>query len=831
MLNSMSRVVWRALGWALLGLGGVASAWLGCDGGGDGAGGGAPPSGAGGSGGGLTIGAGGAVTDCSEPCPDGQTCSHGVCIPIAPCTSDDECQYDTYCEPGVGCLPWEDKVPDYDPNCIQVTAAGVLQPSIQCEFSAPPANDPFPGHVDVQATPIVVHLVPHQTMPDVPGPGPSIIAASYTATVPASYTEELGVIRVLDGDDCSLIANLGGVDLDNDSLVDWTVSSAALAAADLDGDKVAEIVAYGANGSTLAFTYKNNAFSLLWKAAYPPGAPWAPCDTVSHRCSLGWGGPSIHDLDNNGVPEVIREGVVFSATGALLSMHPGSYASYQQGVFPVLANLDQDAEIEMANGAGVWSWQGGTWVQQTFAGPGPGLLAVADFGAYGTNLAATSPELALVRGGQVTVYAMTAEIVQGPFSVPGGGSGGPPTIGDVDGDDLPELAVAAQGAYTVYDIDCGSSPRPGGTCPPGTCDFSGGVCPSGIAWSRSTQDISSSVTGSSIFDFEADGAAEVIYADECFTRVYDGSTGEVIFSQYRSSCTWHENPIIADVDGDFRAELVTPSNKACSVGGQGVVCGGLNTDGVDAQFNGLRCDDASDCISSVCDQGLCRCTSSGNCCPTQNDAVCEAEGYRCAAPNPNTPGTGYTCRATHPTGVSGIRVYSDINDQWVSSRRIWNQHAYAVTHVRENAVVPATSMWANNWTDPTLNNFRQNVPGTANGQSVPDTTAGASISFACSSSGAATLNVEVCNRGALPVGDGVPVGFYVGAMLICSAQTTVALFPGECESVSCIWNTPPTTSSMAVDVTVVADDGNTVNECKEGNNIGGIFGVHCQPPA
>ena len=85
-----------------------------------------------------------------------------------------------------------------------------------------------------------------------------------------------------------------------------------------------------------------------------------------------------------------------------------------------------------------------------------------------------------------------------------------------------------------------------------------------IAWSRRTQDLSSTLTASSTFDFEADGRSEVIYADECFARIYDGSTGDVLLSHYRSSCTWSESAVVADVDGDYRAELVIPSNKACS---------------------------------------------------------------------------------------------------------------------------------------------------------------------------------------------------------------------------------------------------------------------------
>ncbi|MCA9621127.1 MAG: hypothetical protein KC731_19030, partial [Myxococcales bacterium] len=398
-----------------------------------------------------------------------------------------------------------------------------------------------------------------------------------------------------------------------------------------------------------------------------------------------------------------------------------------------------------------------------------------------------------------------------------------------DGDGLAELGVAAQGAYSVYDIDCGPNPRPNGVCSAGPCDPNGGVCPPGVAWSRQTQDISSSVTGSSIFDFEADGKSEVVYADECFVRVYDGTNGEVVFSQYRSSCTWHENPIIADVDGDYRAELVTPSNKACSVGGAGVVCNLLNADGVDPLYNGLRCDTAADCVSGVCDAGLCRCTTTAECCGAMTDAACQAEGHLCVPPEPGTMGSGNTCRAAHPTGVSGIRVYSDANDQWVTSRRLWNQHAYAVTHVLESGTIPATSQWPNNWDQLELNNFRQNVPGDVGSDANGDSTAGAALGVPCDG-GSALLTVEICNRGALPIGPGLPVGFYLGTQKICGTATTGPLAVEACETVVCTWDDPPSSAAAAVDVTVIADDGNAVNECKEGNNIGGIFDVFCTPP-
>ena len=155
-------------------------------------------------------------------------------------------------------------MPAHDPNCINVIAAGILSPKVRCEFSKAPAGDLFPNHVDVQGTPIVVNFNGFMPVPDsapIPIGSPSI-AASFTATVVDNYTEDLGVIRVLSGKDCSLETNLGGTDLDGDGAVDYTVSSASLAAGDLEGDGKPEIVAYGADGSTLAFTKKNGQSSL-----------------------------------------------------------------------------------------------------------------------------------------------------------------------------------------------------------------------------------------------------------------------------------------------------------------------------------------------------------------------------------------------------------------------------------------------------------------------------------------------------------------------------------------------------------------------------------------
>ena len=61
-------------------------------------------------------------------------------------------------------------------------------------------------------------------------------------------------------------------------------------------------------------------------------------------------------------------------------------------------------------------------------------------------------------------------------------------------------------------------------------------------WKRETEDDSSRVTASSVFDFNGDGAAEVVYNDECFFRIYDGSTASVLFKHRLAEPHPHREP-------------------------------------------------------------------------------------------------------------------------------------------------------------------------------------------------------------------------------------------------------------------------------------------------
>ncbi len=142
-----------------------------------------------------------------------------------------------------------------------------------------------------------------------------------------------------------------------------------------------------------------------------------------------------------------------------------------------------------------------------------------------------------------------------PVAVEGFNLGGPATIADFDGDGRPEAGIAGGTAYALYDFNRAgeevvlaageAEPEPGAMF---------------VRWTTATQDASSSSTGSSVFDFQSDGAAEVSYQDECNIYILDGRTGFPQLVLPNSSGTVHEYPLVVDVDGGGPGEVLTGAN-------------------------------------------------------------------------------------------------------------------------------------------------------------------------------------------------------------------------------------------------------------------------------
>jgi hypothetical protein len=184
--------------------------------------------------------------------------------------------------------------------------------------------------------------------------------------------------------------------------------------------------------------------------------------------------------------------------------------------------------------------------------------------------------------------------------------------------------------------------------------------------------------------------------------------------------------------------------------------------------------------------------------------------------------------------VQGVRVIADRLDRWVAARSVWNQHAYSITNVGDFGQVPKTADWERNWLptlQPPLNNFRQNVPGTAPGETrLPDLTV-RHATGTCSETGGATLTAEVCNRGTLAASP-VYLSFIETApesQVLCTLQAAAPLAPAECVALSCEWPQPPV--NVAIAITARADDTGAgqgaLVECIEGNNLDFIEGMIC----
>ena len=374
--------------------------------------------------GGSPFDAGGCPEDqqCGEECcGDDQFCALGQQCAVAqdPCVTSDDCWFDSYCENGE-CIPFE--LPpehDRDETCALTIDIDAIVPQVQCRWEGPPDGDAYPNHYHVMSTPVVVDF-------DFDG-DPATLAPSivFTTFPTAGSYGGPGVLRIIDGKTCTQQHSL-------DDAADATMSPASVAVGDIDGDGRAEVVAAAHGGGLLAFDYDpgTGAFSRLWRSGTCDGSGNVAPDATGG--SDQWSGPSIHDLDDDGSPEVVYGGVVYGADGCIRSATLG-FPGYHKGVVPVIADADEDGAMEIVFGNAIYEWSvsSGDWVAETYfsaSGLSAGQVAIAELGDF--PLAAFQgqdrAEVVVVSSGYARVQTLDGAVVFPATAIPGGGTGGPP---------------------------------------------------------------------------------------------------------------------------------------------------------------------------------------------------------------------------------------------------------------------------------------------------------------------------------------------------------------------------------------------------------------------
>lgn len=479
-------------------------------------------------------------------CASGDFCSFERCVtPGAPCTESSECEAGEYCEPALGdardagagsdggtctggfvvaegrCLPrppectGSQTFPSCLPTCERPPSTAPFDPVVTYTWggvTSPPTSS------DVMMTPIVVQLDDDDcdgkvTERDIP----EIVFNTFAA---GNYTG-LGTLHA--------ISIVNGQVVDKFAVPGLVGASSELAGGNIDGVPGNEIVGC-ANGSALAFTA---AGTHVWTSPV-----------------VGCRAPALADLDGDGTVEVVVEGgILDGATGAL-------EAGFASGTsVPAVSDVDGDGKLDVVDGRRAYRADGTLLAD---CGIASGWAAVGDLDVDG------KPEIVGINAAdgarRLHVWRVTSappgfEILRQPFDLhetaasnPCGhlAGGGPPTIADFNGDGFPDVALAGSIAYVIFDGKKLVDP----TVP------SAGT----LLWQNPTRDCSSAATGSSVFDFNGDGKAEAVYSDEIQLRIYDGTTGNVLWQTCNTTGTLIEYPVIADVDNDGQADIVVASN-------------------------------------------------------------------------------------------------------------------------------------------------------------------------------------------------------------------------------------------------------------------------------
>jgi len=494
-------------------------------------------------------------------CGEGELCSFLRCVtPGESCRSADDCDAGEYCEPQLGestmmcdgapivtgrCLPLPPRCDDGvepDPaapscvtSCTFEPAAGDFVVEERFAWGSFDGDSAPPNLDDVRNSPIVIQLDDDDCDDRITGRDvPEIVVI----TSPDDSNRPDGT---------NPLGDLVALAVEGDALVEkWRVPAVANpwtypAAGDFDGEPGNEVVVCNVSRDhALAYGVDDDGFTLLWESAELPVL-----------CNM----PVLADFDQDGSVEIAVGGTVLAGeTGAI------RFAVESPRARQIAYDVTGDGRLDLVDARYVHQLVGEAFVEIADLGVAAAHVLVADLEVGGL------PELVSIDTPrhEMIVWRLDpaggVEILREDLDINGTldptrcaesstgrtRGGGPPTAADVNADGVPDIAVAGGVGYAVFDGADLVNPAVANE--------------DTFFWVRDTVDCSSAQTGSSVFDFNGDGRAEVLYADEHTFRVYEGMTGTPLFEACSTNGTILELPVVADVDNDGQADVVVAAN-------------------------------------------------------------------------------------------------------------------------------------------------------------------------------------------------------------------------------------------------------------------------------
>lgn len=377
---------------------------------------------------------------------------------------------------------------------------------------------------------------------------------------------------------------------------------------------------------------------------------WTSEDSVHGRVTGALG-----DIDGDGLPEIVA--VAYPSGNIIAFEHDGStkwvganWPDHRSGAI-ALSDVDADGDVEILAGNLLLDHEGVLLrtLPDEVTAPGFGSAsATADLDGDG--------DLELILG-RSAYHHDGAEYYMQPTIAPGF-----PQIANLDDDPFPEVLVNAPGGISVLEHD--GTIKYANTQPvmPPTDDF---LDPfnTGNIWMRP----------SSIHDMTGDGAANFAVSARTLYTVYSEDTS-VVWTAMVDDFTGAATGTAFDFLGDGTAEAMYADETNLFIFG----------DNGEVVLSVPRSSKTLLEYPVVAD--------------VDNDGSAEIVVTSSTGLN-NTPQTAPT-----------VQVIRDQSERWIQARRIWNQHTYHVTNVREDGTIPQTE--PPSWTQ--LNTYRTNaqiVPG------------------------------------------------------------------------------------------------------------------------